>query len=173
MHPIRRSIPIVFVAAVTLGSAAGCSSDSGSSASSDTTRAPSTSPVASGTTGSQLTETEFRTQANALCASEGQKVGQVVGPLFAGGQPTADQQQEALDQIVALSRDLSADLDALAEPDALTKDVDALITSLDAGTDAAAAQTGAEYFSSDEDPWSDASDKARAMGLDGCGPQSD
>lgn len=116
-----------------------------------------------------LTTAEFVNQANALCATEGQAIGEVVGPLFASGAPSADAQQAALDQIVSLSRDLAKDIDALAEPSSLTDDVGRLIADLDDGTDAAAAQTGAEFFASDADPWADAAAKASAMGLDACG----
>jgi hypothetical protein len=111
-----------------------------------------------------LTKAEFVDQANALCASEGQAIGEVIGPLLGSDQPSADDQQAALDQIV----DLSHDIDALAAPSALKDDVDQLTAALDDGTDAASAQTGREFFSSNSDPWADAVAKAREMGLDAC-----
>ena len=116
-----------------------------------------------------LTESQFVDQVNALCTAEGQAIGAIVGPIFASAAPSADAQQAALDQIVQLSTGLNNDIDALAAPDSLTTDVDQLTASLIHGTDTAAAQTGEEFFASDDDPWADAVAKAHEMGLDACG----
>lgn len=120
-----------------------------------------------------LTKSEFVDQANALCAAESQAIGEVIGPLFANGQSSADDQQAALDQIVGLSRDLTHNIDALSAPSSLTDDIDQLTAALDSGTDAAAAQTGHQFFTSDADPWADAVAKAREMGLDACGSEDE
>ena len=114
-----------------------------------------------------LTRPEFVEQGNQLCAAGSQEIGQVVGELF-GGEPTPERQQAALDQIVTVSRRLADDMGALAEPSDLTDDVDALVGALEAGTDAAEAQTGAEFFADDNDPWADAGAKATELGLDAC-----
>jgi hypothetical protein len=118
-----------------------------------------------------LTEAEFVEQANALCATQAQAIGRVIGPLFAAGQPSPQDQQAALDQIVTLSRSLADDIGALVEPRSLTADIEELVKSLDAGTDEAAKQTGAAFFGSDEDPWADAQARAHDLGLDACVPQ--
>ena len=115
-----------------------------------------------------LSETEFVEQTNALCAAQTQAISGVIGPLFAGGQPSPQDQQAALDQIVTLSRRLAVDIDALAEPRSLTTDIGTLISRLNAGTDEAAKQTGADFFGSDDNPWADAEARAQEMGLDAC-----
>lgn len=122
-------------------------------------------------TADTLTAAEFIEQANALCTTESQAIGEVIGPLFSGGAPSPEDQQAALDKVVALSRGLATDIGALAEPSSLTADVDALVHNLDSGTDEAAEQTGADFFGSDDDPWAEATVLAKDLGLDACGPE--
>jgi hypothetical protein len=148
-----RPTTIVFTAAVAIGAVlTGCGSDAG----------PGT-----------LTEAEFVEQANALCATESQAVGQAIGALFGEGQPSGGEQQAALDHVVTLSRDLAGDIDALPEPSSLSDDVDQLLAAFEQGTDRAAAQTGRAFFARDDDPWSAAAARARDLGLDACGPQDE
>jgi len=118
-----------------------------------------------------LTAAEFHDQANALCAAQGLAIRGVIGPLFGNGEPTPEDMQTALDEIVALSRGLAHDIDALAAPNSIGPDVHELVTALEAGTDAAAAQTGIEFFGADDDPWADATSTAHNLGLDACGPE--
>jgi hypothetical protein len=120
-----------------------------------------------------LTAPAFKEQVNALCVTEGQQIGEIIGPLFAGGEPTPDQSQAALDQVVALSRDLADGISALAPPSSLAGDVDQLVVALDTATDEAAKQSGAEFFASEDDPWAAAGAMARDLGLDACGPSSE
>lgn len=120
-----------------------------------------------------LTEAEFIDQVNSLCAEQQMAIGQAVGPLFGGGEPSAEDMQAALDQIVALSHDLADDIEALAEPASLTEDVEAFVAALDEGTDEAAEQIGAEFFSSDNDPWAEATILASDLGANVCGPDSE
>lgn len=161
MLPIRRLIPVVAIVVAASTPLTACSDDDTDAAKTDTT-AVDTTAVAT------LTETEFVEQGNALCVEQAQAVGEVMGPLFSAGPPSPEDEQAALDQVVTLSRGLAGDLDALNEPSALADDVEALISELEAGTDAAAAQTGAEFFASEDDPWADAGAMAQDLGLDAC-----
>jgi len=117
-----------------------------------------------------LTSAEFTKQANALCAKESGAIGGVMGPLFASGEPTPAAKQDALDQVVALSRDLSEKIDALAEPSELSEKVNALVAAQNKATDSAEAQGGDKFFSSEDDPWAATGALATDLGLDACAP---
>lgn len=149
-------LPFVVVAATGI---AACGDDDDDTATATTAAAADT-----------LTEAEFLEQGNALCGAQGQEIGAVIGPLFGAGDPTPEAMQEALDQIVVLSRGIAEDLDALAEPEDLSDDVAAIVDALNAGTDEAEGQTGAEFFSTEDDPWAEAGALAQGIGLDACGP---
>ena len=115
-----------------------------------------------------LSETDFIDQANGICAEHNEAIGGIIGPLFASAEPTPDAMQEALDGVVALSRQLAVDIDALAEPPELSDKVTAVLDALNEGTDEAASQTGPEFFTSEDDPWAEAATLGDEIGLTAC-----
>ncbi|MFV0315541.1 MAG: hypothetical protein ACK5O2_01075 [Microthrixaceae bacterium] len=119
-----------------------------------------------GSDGERLTRQEFQGQANAICADANATIGEALGPTFAG-EPTPEQLQEAFDTVLATSRKMHDDIAALDAPSDLSDDVDAMLTSFDAGTDEAES-SGLAFFDDDEDPWADAGRQASALGLDTC-----
>ncbi len=159
MYPSRQAFRAAVLSMVVSVILSACGGDAGTGTITHTEGAP--------------TDSEFIDQVNGLCAQEAAAIGQTIGPLFGGDEPSPEDMQAALDEVVALSRGLADDIDALAIPPALAEDVDALVAALNDGTDQAAAQTGVEFFGSDDDPWSTASAMAADLGLSACGPGND
>ncbi len=114
-----------------------------------------------------LTPTEFRDQANAICAQGTNDIGAAVGSVFGNDTPTPEQLQEALDSIVSITRQQFDDVEALAVPQDLADDVDAMLAEGRSATDAAEAQ-GLGFFESEDDPWTRTAEMATALGLDAC-----
>jgi hypothetical protein len=114
-----------------------------------------------------LTRDEFVEQANALCTDNDAHIGEVIGELFATGEPAPADMQAALNEIVATRRTLADDLDALAELSEQSDEVAGMVTALDAATDDAESQD-AVAFASDDNPWADAQAMAAGLGLDAC-----
>ena len=113
-----------------------------------------------------LTRAQFTEQANAICVEADARIGEAVGPIFAG-EPTADELQEALDAIVATSRDTADQLDALAPPSDRTDEFDQMLVAFDAANDEAESQ-GLAFFETDDDPWAPVGAIAGDLGLDAC-----
>jgi hypothetical protein len=96
-------------------------------------------------------------------------LGEIIGPLFAEGPPADDAAQAVLDEIVQRTRVITDEIDALAEPSALTIHVATLVSALDAGSDQAEAMGGPSFFANkDVDPFRPAADIAGDLGLDAC-----
>jgi outer membrane murein-binding lipoprotein Lpp len=149
---VRRLIPVAIV--VTVAVLAGCSHDNKPTAAQSSTS----------------TAAAFTAKVNALCATEGQAIGGVIGQMHSKGEPTEQDMQAALDQIVSLSRGLASDIQALPVPPALSGNVAAYVSALNAGTATAAAQKGPAFFASNDDPWSKATALAKEDGLTSCVP---
>jgi hypothetical protein len=115
-----------------------------------------------------LSRSSWIEEVNARCVEHNGALGDIIGPLFASGPPSPDDAQTALDDIVARTRDITAEIDALAEPSALTIHVSALVAALDAGSDRAEELGGEAFFATDEDPYQQAADIAGELGLDAC-----
>ena len=108
------------------------------------------------------------TTVNDICVHHNEALGAIIGPLFAGGPPAAEDAQAALDEIVRRTRAVTDEIDALAEPSSLTVHVAALVSALDAGSDQAEAMGGPAFFASEVDPFRPAGDIAGELGLDAC-----
>lgn len=113
-----------------------------------------------------LSATQFRDQANSICAAGSAEIGEAAGAAFAG-EPTPEALQGALDTIVLVSRRQLDDIDALLPPSDLRDDVDAMIAEGRSATTAAEGQ-GLGFFESDDDPWARTSELATELGLDAC-----
>jgi hypothetical protein len=106
---------------------------------------------------------------NDLCTDHNEALGTIIGPLFAEGPPADDAAQAALDEIVRRTRSITAKIDALPEPSALTIHVAALVSSLNAGSDQAETMGGPAFFAAHEvDPFRPAADIAGELGLEAC-----
>ena len=114
---------------------------------------------------STLTVEEFKTQANAICkaqdAAEAESFGAAQEAVTSGDQAAT---QEALEKGVAVIRGEADAIGALAAPDEIKAEVEALVTSLNAALDKVA-QDGVSAVPGLADP----SAKAQALGLPDCG----
>lgn len=114
-----------------------------------------------------LTATEFRDQANAVCAQGNQDIGEAAGAVFGSDSPSPEDMQAALDAIVSISNRQLDEIEALGVPSDLEEDVAAMISEGRAATDVAEAQ-GLGFFESDDDPWARTGELALDLGLDAC-----
>ncbi len=113
-----------------------------------------------------LTQAQFTEQANTICIEADAKIGEALGPIFSG-EPTPDQLQEALDEIITTSRETSSSLANLAAPTDISDDVDNMIAAFNAANDEAEGQ-GLAFFEEEGDPWAPVGAMAGKLGLDGC-----
>ena len=110
---------------------------------------------------------EFRDRSNEICAQSTQVIGEALGPILGGSDPTPQQLQDALDTLVSSSRTAVEDIDALAAPSSMRADVDAMLTEFRSANDDAEAQ-GLSFWEIDDDPWAAGNALAAELGLDAC-----
>jgi hypothetical protein len=153
MNHLRTTfIALPFVAAIALGA---CSDDDDGNDTATATEA--------------LTEAEFVTQANAICADAGTAAEEALGPIFEDfDAATPEQLEAAFEQMVELGRSIPADIGALAAPEALSEDVDAFVDAFDAANDDVEAGGAEAFFAQEGDPWASVNDQATELGLDEC-----
>ena len=114
---------------------------------------------------SALSAKEFRAQANDLCA-EADKDTEALG---AGLSDSSSEKEvtDAIDKLVERTEKLVDDIDELEAPDELADGVDAMLDSVTTGLEKIDDATVAELGSM-EDPFADANEKAKKVGLDKC-----
>jgi hypothetical protein len=115
-----------------------------------------------------LSKAEFVERADSLCAETTKTIGAVVEEVFAAPAADPQDQQRALDKVITASRELHSELAALRPPAELSDAVREWLAALDAATDTAAAQSGADYWKSEDDPWANANAMAADLGLKAC-----
>ncbi len=154
----RKFIGIVVAAAACLA-VSGCSDDD--DAATSTTEASETSaPESAAPDG-------FVEEANALCIANSQQIGALFAGMGADGEPTPEQLQATLDEVISLSRDVIDDLEALTPPSDIEEDYAAMLEQAATDTDEAEAQ-GLAFFETEDDPWAESNEMALELGLDGC-----
>lgn len=115
--------------------------------------------------GDALTTKEFRAKASALC-TKADKDTEAIG----AGLTDASSEKEltdAIDKLVARNEKLVKDIDALDEPKSMSDDVDAMLAAVTAALKKLDDASVAE-LNSMENPFTDANEKAKAIGLDAC-----
>ncbi len=110
---------------------------------------------------------EFRDQSNEICAKSTQEIGEAIGPVLGGSDPTPDQLQEALDTLVSSSRQAVVDIDGLAAPASMQADIDEMLAEFRSANDEAEAQ-GLGFWETDGDPWATGNALAAELGLGAC-----
>ena len=110
---------------------------------------------------------EFRDQSNEICAKSTQEIGEALGPVLGGSDPTPEQLQAALDTLVSSSRKAVEDIDELAAPTSMHADVDAMLAEFRTANDEAEAQ-GLGFWQTEGDPWAAGNALAAELGLDAC-----
>lgn len=113
-----------------------------------------------------LTAAEFKTQADDLCAASDEELDKLDDDLTE--ESTKEEIEAFLQTGVDRTRELADDIEALEEPSELSADVDAMLESVREAADVIE-EKGVELMSAEEDPFEDASEKAKALGLEECG----
>ena len=115
--------------------------------------------------GSTLSATEFRTQARAICTAANSDLRSIGKKLE--GSPSPAEAAAVVDRIVRRIEAEVADLDRLAPPPELAERVDALLASVRSGV-AVVKKKGIEVYLSGDDPFTEADQQARDLGLEVC-----
>ncbi len=110
---------------------------------------------------------EFRDQSNEICVRSTREIGEAIGPVLGGSDPTPEQLREALDTLVSSSRKAVVDIDELAAPTSMQSDVDAMLAEFRSANDEAEAQ-GLGFWETEGDPWAAGNTLAAELGLDAC-----
>ncbi len=128
-----------------------------------------------GAAGDNLTKKEYLKQANALCADANQQIAagfeQGFGSSGPDSQPTPEQVDAAVTNLVTISRQVLDDLEALQGPNSFEKKVHKVIHKLRGVVDDVEADPQG-FFSSEADPFAKADKQARKLGLKQCGAES-
>jgi hypothetical protein len=155
------ALALAAAAALTL---AGCGDDE------ETTTTPSGASGASGVTGAALTEDEFVSQANEICAQGGDEIDQAIEETFGNQQPSeADLEQFATDVLVP---GIQAQIDgvrALAPPEEIAADVETFLDDAEAALGEVEADPSLLLAGdTPDDPFADVNAQAEALGLTEC-----
>ncbi len=118
--------------------------------------------------GDRLTEEEFVTQANDTCKEGNEAIAEAAAEIGASGeQPSADQLEDFIVIIVEAIQGQIDDIAALAPPEDMEQDVNALIDELQSSLDELEDQ-GAAALQSQENPFAESNEMAGDLGLDVC-----
>ena len=163
-HHINPLLVAVAASALALlGTGCDSSSDAESSA---TTAKPTATTAAQAGSSDELSEAEWREQANAICAETAPAIGEAFGAMDPTS-PTPDQIENVVSTLVSVNRDTEARIDALAEPTALTDQVKALLDANEQAT-AAIEQQGPAALDTVDQLFAPVNELATELGLDAC-----
>lgn len=116
----------------------------------------------------RLTEEEFVTAANEACTEGNETIQEAANEIGASGQqPTDDQLEGFVDEIVVAIQGQIDDISALRPPEDIEEDVDAMVDELQSSLDEVE-DAGAEALQSQENPFADANEMAGDLGLTVC-----
>ena len=115
-----------------------------------------------------LSEAEYRTKANAVCAAGEVQLGKVFEAIFPKLDTATEAERQAAtdDLLVVIDKEI-ADLAALQPPDAISKDVDAMLAAVRTA-ESTVREQGAGFWLDESDPFADANQRAGALGLEAC-----
>jgi hypothetical protein len=153
-------LPLLIVLAI-----AGCGGDD------DTSTTSTTSEVsgATGTGGVALTEDEFLTQGNAICAAGNKEIEQAANDTFTSGQPTDAQLEQFAAIFIPSVRGQIEAIQALTPPEELADQVDTFLADAQDAADQAEADPTLIVSSNDSGPFGAVNDAADEIGLTECG----
>lgn len=115
-----------------------------------------------------LTQAEYVEQGNAICTSMNESI--MAAAMEQGGEgPPSGPEGEALFQtIMTNSEGAMDDLDALAGPDDMNAEMDAILAEARTIKTAVEAEGAEPFFASADDPWEAINPRFEAMGLSAC-----
>ena len=162
MNRLLKLLAVIAVGAAF--GAAGCGGDD------ETTSATTTAVGATGEAGVPVSDDEFVTEANAICAAGNGEIDTAAEELFTAGEPTdAELDQFANDVLVPSIEGQIEAIGALTPPDEIADEVTTFLEDAEAALDEVesdpsllAGNTGAA------DPFADVNDEAAQLGLDEC-----
>jgi hypothetical protein len=135
----------------------------------DTTTVETDAAGATGASGAPLSEQEFVSQGNDICAAGNKELDQVANQTFSGGQPTQAQiEQYATETAVPSIQAQIDDIRALQPPESIASDVDAFLNNAQDALDQVKADPQLLAASDNAGPFADVNDEAVAIGLDEC-----
>jgi hypothetical protein len=115
---------------------------------------------------STLTAKEFKAQANKLCAAAKKDTDKMGATLSENS--SNDEVTKAVDGAVARNNQLADDIDALKAPKSLQGDVDAMLKSVRDGLKKLDAATSVKDLQTMDDPFIEANQKSKDLGLAIC-----
>ena len=160
----RLLIPFALLAALGALAVAGCGGDD------DTTDTTAGASGASGVSGAALTEQEWLTQADAICAAGNKEIDQAGNDLFGGQQPTDAQiEQFANDVLIPNVQGQHDAIEALTPPETMADDVTQLLDDLDAALNEVRDDPSSIAASDNAGPFAQVNQEAKDLGLKECG----
>ena len=164
-HHLPVARPLAALAASTLLLlGVGCSSSSDDESSPTTTSTTAeTAPAASS---DELSEDEWRDQANAICAETAPAIAEAFEAMDPAS-PTPEQVDHVVTTLVQVNLDTQERIDALAEPEELTDRVDALLAA-NADATATLEEQGDDALDTLDQLFAPANEQATELGLDAC-----
>jgi hypothetical protein len=116
----------------------------------------------------QLTEAQYRDQANAVCVAAEADLAPIFEAIFPKLDTATDEERQAATDglLDVLGKEID-DLAALEPPDSIASDVDAMLAAVRAA-ESTVREQGAGFWLDDSDPFVDADQRAAALGLDAC-----
>lgn len=149
----RLLTPLALVAAIGAVAVAGCGDDDDDAADGS---------------GETLTEEEFVTQANQICAAGDEDIDQAANETFGGGQPSRAELEDFVGETILPSIQEQIDsISALSAPEEIADDVDTFLE--DAETALAEVEADpVQIIAGDGGPFDDVNRQAEALGLTRC-----
>jgi hypothetical protein len=158
----RLLIPFALFAALGALAVAGCGGG-------DDTSSTTGTSGASGVTGTALTETEFVSQANAICKAGDKDVNAAAQDTFGGQQPTdAQVEQFATETLVPSIQGQIDGIRALVPPEDIADDVTTFLDDAEAALGQIQDDPSLLQASNNEGPFADVNKQADALGLTSC-----
>ncbi len=159
----RLLIPFALLAALGALAVAGCGGD-------DETTEATTESGASGVTGTALTQEEWATQADAICAAGDKEINAAGNELFGAQQPSeAEIEQFANDVLVPSIQGQLDAIRALTPPEDIADDVTVFLDDANAALDEIRDDPSLVAVSDSESPFADVNAQADELGLTKCG----
>lgn len=164
---LRSLVGIVALSALPMGALAACSDGSDAAGSADTvvttTTVTTTTAKGDGST-SSLSAEEFVTEANAICSAGNQQIEAFFADVDPATGPSADQQQQLLDNVTQQVDDI----EALGVPSDLDATVGQFVTEARTTIEQSRTTSPEEFFAAGN-PFADLNTTAIAAGLTTCG----
>ena len=160
----RLLIPFALLAALGAITVAGCGGDD------DTTSETTAATGASGVTGTALTEEEWATQADGICAAASKETDAAAEELFGNQQPSQQQiEQYATDVLIPSIQGQLDAIRALTPPEDIADQVTTFLDDAESALDEVRDDPSLITTSGGESPFADVNAEAKELGLTECG----